>query len=238
MHAHALHAAAVSETSVEAFPLILLLFAMGLWGSLTHCAGMCGPFVMSQVEQALGQPKAGSWGRLRGAALAPYHLGRMTTYAALGAAAGGLGGQLIEVSGWRFLAAALLILAAALFAAQALGLPLARLGGAPPLLGRLVSWLGRRSSAPRHYAMGLALGFLPCGLLYGALTAAAAAGDPLSGALAMGAFALGTVPALVMVGWGGVLLGVRRRQMLQRLTRPMLAANAVALLVLALGVAG
>jgi hypothetical protein len=41
-----------------------------------------------------------------------------------------------------------------------------------------------------------------------------------------------------MVGWGGVLLGVRRRHLLQRLTRPMLAVNAVVLVVLALGVAG
>ena len=37
----------------------------------------------------------------------------------------------------------------------------------------------------RHYALGVALGFLPCGLLYGALAAAAAAGAAVSGAFAM-----------------------------------------------------
>ncbi len=238
MHDHGLHAAAPSGLSLETLPLFLLLFATGVWGGFTHCAGMCGPFVLTQVDQVLGQSASGRWGRLQGAALFPYHLGRITTYAALGAVLGSLGGLLVEVTGLRWMAAGFLLLAAALFAAQAGGLPLLRNLNPPPFLGRLVGQLALRASGWRHYVMGLALGFLPCGLLYGALTAAAAGGSAASGALAMAAFGLGTVPALIMVGWGGMLLGLRRRRALQRLTRPMLAANAVVLAVLALGIAG
>lgn len=237
MHDHGLHTAAASGLSLETLPLFLLLFATGVWGSFTHCAGMCGPFVLTQVDEVIGRPVSGSWGRLHGAALLPYHLGRITTYAALGAVLGSLGGLVAEITGLRWLAAGFLLLAAILFAAQAAGLPVLRTLSAPPFLGRLAGRLARQPSVWRHYVLGIALGFLPCGLLYGALTAAAAGGSAASGALAMAAFGLGTVPALIMVGWGGVLLGQRRRQALQRLTRPLLAANAVVLFALALGVA-
>jgi uncharacterized protein len=237
MHDHGLHATVASGPFLEALPLLLLLFVTGLWGSFTHCAGMCGPFVLTQIGQTLERNAFGRWGRLRGAALIPYHLGRMTTYAALGAASGSLGELLVEVTGLRWLVVGFLLLAAALFAAQAAGFPRFRAISAPPVLGRLVARLTRAQSGWRHYALGVALGFLPCGLLYGALTTAAAAGNAFWGALAMAVFSLGTVPALVVVGWGGALLGARRRQLLQRLTRPMLAANAAVLIVLALGVA-
>jgi uncharacterized protein len=236
MHDHALHAAVTAGPALETLPLLFLLFATGLWGSFSHCAGMCGPFVLTQVDQALSQTNQMRWGRVRGAALVPYHLGRMTTYAGLGAVSGSLGGALTEMTGLRWLAAGLLLLAATLFAAQAIGLPALRGFRAPPFLAGLVGQLSRSPSGWTRYTMGVALGFLPCGLLYGAFTLAAATGEAAAGALGMAAFALGTVPALVMVGWGGVLLGVRRRQALQRLTRPMLAVNAVVLALLALGI--
>lgn len=54
---------------------------LGLLGSLGHCVGMCGP-----VSVLIGRGRALSRGQL---ALA--HLGRLSTYALLGAAAGLLG---------------------------------------------------------------------------------------------------------------------------------------------------
>jgi hypothetical protein len=87
------------------------------------------------------------------------------------------------------------------------GVPFARrLGGletASPgwtrMLARLTSRIDRTGPGG-GYLLGVALGFLPCGFLYAALAAAAATADPLQGALAMLAFGLGTVPALVLVG--------------------------------------
>lgn len=197
------------------------LFLAGLLGSLSHCVGMCGPFVLAQVGARLERvPAAGmrEWHRLAGAAAAPYHLGRATSYAALGGLAGGLTGGLATLPALRHLAASLLALAAAMFLLGALrqvGLwPGLGVGGAAPAPGWVGRVLGPLFAAPvgwRGYALGLGLGFLPCGLLYGALAAAAATGSALAGAMGMAAFALGTVPALVAAGMLGHLAARRFR---------------------------
>ncbi len=95
--------------------LLASLFMAGLLGSITHCVGMCGPFVLAQTVSRLEDRPAAQmreWHRLAGAALVPYHLGRATTYAALGAAAAALAAGMIHVTGLRWLSAALLVLAA------------------------------------------------------------------------------------------------------------------------------
>ncbi|HJS32306.1 MAG TPA: sulfite exporter TauE/SafE family protein, partial [Alphaproteobacteria bacterium] len=89
-------AAADLAAGGDALGLIAALLVAGLIGGFAHCAGMCGPFVLGQVTAGLsGAPERAErvFGRMAGAALIPYHLGRLTTYSALGAAAGGLTGQ-------------------------------------------------------------------------------------------------------------------------------------------------
>lgn len=185
----------------------IALFAAGLVGSVGHCVGMCGPFVLAQTHQRLSRVPAS---RLRGfhrvgaGGLVPYHVGRLTTYVALGAVAASLTGRLSQVAGLQWLAALLLLLAALWFLAHGLRRWLPRRGGAETALSRLLARAARPFAANptglRGYALGVVLGFLPCGLLYGALAAAASTMDAGAGAAAMGAFALGTVPALVAVG--------------------------------------
>ena len=51
--------------------------------------------------------------------------------------------------------------------------------------------------------------------------------------MAMAAFALGTLPALVAVGWGGVLMRRRLREAGRWVFAPLLLANAGLMLVLA-----
>jgi hypothetical protein len=222
--------------------LLLSLFAAGLVGGFGHCAGMCGPFVLAQTGARLASippERMGELGRLAGAALLPYQAGRLVTYSLLGAAAGALAGGLGALPGLRWLGAALLLLAALLFLGygftalkawlplpaaagglgDALGGGLARLAG--PLLARPAGWRG--------FGLGLALGFLPCGLLYGALAAAAAGGTALAGGLGMAAFALGTVPGLVAVAYLGRLALGRFRTALAPFTGALMAANAAIL---------
>ena len=50
------------------------------------------------------------------------------------------------------------------------------------------------------YLFGVLLGFLPCGLSYGAFAMALAAGGPLQGGVSTLAFGLGTLPALFLLG--------------------------------------
>ena len=220
-------------------PLSLLL--AGLAGSVVHCVGMCGPFVLGQVMAGLDRGAAagagagsyGEWHRLAGAALLPYHLGRLTTYTALGALAGSATALFAATSAFGWLSGGLLVVAALLMIVQALGLAL---GGSSPLAGvlaRLATPLSSATGLGARYGLGVVLGFLPCGLLYGALAAAGGTGSAIDGALAMAAFAAGTVPALVATGWGGMLVRRRLRERGRWIATPLLIANALLMLALA-----
>jgi len=97
--------------------LLLSLFLAGLSGSAVHCVGMCGPFVLGQVMADADRVKPGGYGEWRGlagAALAPYHLGRLTTYTGLGVVAGVAIALFASTAVFAWLSALLLIAAAAL----------------------------------------------------------------------------------------------------------------------------
>lgn len=203
---------------------ILALFLVGLIGGPVHCGAMCGGFALGQVADRMASVPANhlcEWRRIAGAALVPYHLGRLTTYAFLGAVvAAGAGGLLPHWMG-----TALLLLGAVLFLARGVI-------GAPRLWGSAVSAMARRAGANR-YLFGVALGFLPCGFLYAALTIAAAGQSAIAGALGMLAFGLGTVPTLVAVGIAGQVAGRRWQGQIARWAPALMVVNAMLLVVLA-----
>ena len=217
------------------------LFLAGLAGGVTHCAGMCAPFVLAQAgARADRGAGGGALARLSGAALLPYHLGRMLGYAMLGGLAGATAGLVTELSGLRWLLALLLAGAALLMVTQALArlparwrpgrlLHLPALPGPGARLGGVVGALLAAPTGWRGVALGLALSALPCGLLYAALAGAAATGSALAGAIAMAAFVAGTIPALVGVALMGRLFLRRGGQGLQLAGAALFALNAVVL---------
>lgn len=183
----------------------------GLAGS-AHCLGMCGG-----IAGALGAA-----GRGRPAYALAYSTGRIASYALAGAAAGLLGAGLGALAGagpWlRLLTGVLLVL---LGLQVAFGLRLLRpLETAGARLWRHVAPAASALMPPRHIGQALALGaiwgWLPCGLVYGMLAAAAGTGGPGHGAAFMAVFGLGTVPAVAgmslasqrVAGW---FAGGRRR---------------------------
>jgi len=117
-----------------------------------------------------------------------------------GAALSSFGGDLVQ----RLLAAlagTLMII----FAMNLTGLlpdPLRRLGlwasrkTGLALLARRVATEARASG---WYALGLANGLLPCGLVYAALSLALATGNAMHGVVMMLCFGLGTIPAMMAV---------------------------------------
>jgi uncharacterized protein len=223
------------------------LLLAGLAGGAMHCVPMCGPFVLGQVADRMARVPAVrlcELQRVRGALLLPYHLGRITTYAGLGALAAAMGSTLSSLPWLSSLSGLLLLVAALLFLGQALRRLVPALHAllpdataAPHGFVRLIVGLtGRidRSSPLGGLLLGLALGFLPCGFLYAALTAAAASGGPAAGALAMVAFGLGTVPSLVAVGIAGQAAGRRWQRATVSAAPAVMLLNAALLTVLAL----
>ncbi len=201
--------------------LFLAMLSAGAVGSVVHCAPMCGPFVLAQVSSNLsriGAARLCERHRVAQGLLLPYHFGRITTYAALGALAAGGGAAVGALPFARWAPAALLLAGALLFAAQATRrlVPQAaqgrirsarrRMAWMSPqgsaLLARLAQRIDR-STWRGGFLLGLLLGFLPCGMLYAALAAAAGSGSAPAGAAAMVAFGLGTAPGLAAVGIAG-----------------------------------
>lgn len=212
------------------------LFFAGLAGSLVHCVGMCGPFVLGQVMSDVECRPAGTyseWHRLAGAALVPYHLGRLTTYTLLGAAAGIATSLFASTSAFAWSSGAMLIVAACLMTLQAAGLAVSTRSPLATGLARLAGPLSSSHDPLARYALGIVLGFLPCGLLYGAVAASAGTGSIQGGALVMAAFGLGTVPALIAVSWGGLIVRQRLHNMARWIAAPLLLANALLMLTLA-----
>jgi sulfite exporter TauE/SafE len=153
---------------------VLAALATGLLGSL-HCAAMCGPLAVAGC-------------RARGDAWR-YLLGRAVSYATVGAALGLFGRRAVDVLPGRL---AVLIVAAAL---AWRGISLLR---SPRQLVqiRLVRDLG--SLLPSSgLGLGLATGFLPCGLLIPAWLLAAATESATLGAVVMLAFAFASTGGLV-----------------------------------------
>lgn len=219
------------EVAIGHGPLLISMFLAGLIGSASHCAAMCGPFVLAQTGETMAGLSVGSgeFRRLVGAALLPYHAGRATTYILL-AVLLSLPLQLMgRMPQLRLIPAVALGLGAILFLMLAFRglrgtLESGALGaGFGARLGRLARPLFAKPRGWRGVGLGMVLGFLPCGLLYAAIGAAAATSDPLAAAMSMAAFTLGTFPMLWLVGYLG---GWAQRRWF-RFARPVLPAIAL-----------
>jgi uncharacterized protein len=163
--------------------MLLLGLASGL-----HCVGMCGGAVLAFGRDPLA-----------------FNLGRIASYSLAGAAAGALGG-VAQYAGLVLSAQAALFVLANLVLIL-VGLHIAGLGGVirkteilgVPLWKRMRPFVVRFSQS-NSFLAGAAWGWIPCGLVYGALAAAVLAGGPREGAAAMAAFGLGTLPWLLAAG--------------------------------------
>ena len=196
---------------------VAMAFVTGFLGSFGHCVGMCGPLVASLALAAapLG-PRRSLGGQLA------YHAGRVTTYGAVGAVMG-LTGSFVNVAG-RLAGVQQVVAIAAGGLMILLGLGAA---GVTEALRRLEARASGRVMAlvrgalsgggpGRLYPTGLALGLLPCGFSWTAFLGAAGTGSAVEGLLLALAFGLGTIPALLLVGVAGAVIGSRARGILTR----------------------
>jgi sulfite exporter TauE/SafE len=166
---------------------------------------MCGGIV--SVLSASVAPDLRKRPRVHLSLLVAFNLGRVLSYTALGAAFGAIalglqnavvGAQVVL----RILAGVVLV-----------GFGLHLTGGLRAWRGfermgeavwRPISGLGKRllpvRSSLRAMLLGSVWGFIPCGMVYSAISLAIAGGEPVRGALSMAAFGVGTLPAMLLAG--------------------------------------
>ncbi|MBD1584357.1 sulfite exporter TauE/SafE family protein [Pseudoalteromonas sp. S16_S37] len=178
---------------------LLSAFVMGLVGS-GHCLVMCGG-VASSLQLAAHSLK--SW-----LVSVLYNLGRASSYMLAGSLVATLGGAFAKQNttfalSLKFLSGVFMLL---------VGIYVMRLASSLKWLesiAKTMIWqhlvkLNKHllpvKSYPRVLFYGMLWGWLPCGLVYSALTWTLQANSALHGALIMLFFALGTLPAMVVVG--------------------------------------
>jgi len=212
-----------------------ILFVTGLIGGAGHCVAMCGPLVAGYAVTL----------RNRSAALPHllFHLGRVTTYGIAGGIVGA-SGSLLRFAAWvapaqRFLLVATGLLIAMMGLSIGGWLPWKRRvdGGAPS--GSAITGIARRAAEAggpgAAFPLGMAMGLLPCGMVYTALLSAARsgmeAGSPAGGfargSLAMAAFGAGTFPALFLFGTVVTAASPRLRGTMEKIAAAILVAAGV-----------
>jgi len=207
---------------------LLAGLALGL-ASSAHCVAMCGPLVLA-AGRGMGRSRAA---RLLHPVL--YHAGRTLTYALLAAVAGaagealavrGLGRALAVVAGMGLLIAAAgslrvtgveRLTGGIAVRVVTLGTPILRWARTRPIAGPL--------------AAGVLNGLVPCGMVYGALTTAAATGSASAAMVLMAGFGAGTAAILIVISAGAASLPRHVRTRLRPVAPLVMAAAAVVLIV-------
>lgn len=218
------------------YGLITSLFLAGLVGSFTHCAGMCTPFVLAQSENGpLLQKPLNSL-------LLPYHLGRMTTYVGMGAVMHSIVNMAYLFSHEKALITApLLMLAGVMFLVTVFPswssvfpwISKIRFPVALSFMSAKASRLFYRQDFLARYILGILLGFMPCGLVIAALMASATAHSLPQAVMAMTAFSIGTMPALMAIGLCGKGLKQKFPQFAKRFSQTAMVISSLWLFALA-----
>lgn len=186
-------------TQLDAWAALLI----GLLGA-GHCIAMCGGVAAAFSMAIPAEQRRWQW-----LYLLSYNGGRILSYSIAGALVGGVFAGLAEVSMGKQALVTLRLLAGVMMIL--LGLYLARwwfvllhlekLGNGlwrhlKPLAGRFIPFKSPLAAFP----FGMIWGWLPCGLVYSALTWSAVSGGALEGARVMALFGLGTLPTLLALG--------------------------------------
>jgi uncharacterized protein len=190
--------------NVEAATLSLGAALVAGLAASGHCAAMCGGIAGAL---AMRDREAGAGKRL--ANVLAYNLSRVTSYTAAGAMAGLVGGALLRGINVGALSVAFRVLSGLIMIAAAGRLlfgwrlldPLEAAGSGlwrrvAPLAGAQRGRIGVRGAI----GVGLAWGWLPCGMTYSMLLLAATTASAPLGAAVMLAFGAGTLPSMVTAG--------------------------------------
>lgn len=209
---------------INALPYLAL--SMGLLSSF-HCIAMCGPIAL-----ALPVQKGNKFQQFAG--LAFYNFGRTFTYAALGIALGSLGSSFAWLGYLRYLS----ILSGTLMLLYVLWPARLDTYFHPPkfwqkFIQHLKKQMGeilRSRKMQSGFLLGILNGLLPCGLVYLALISSIATGNALNGGFYMLMFGIGTLPAMMAVGFFKQWFSISLRTSIRKLTPYMLTLVGIVLI--------
>lgn len=194
--------------------IALLISALSLgFASGFHCIGMCGPIALSL---GLSKKKAMSFYFQN----LTYQLGRIFSYSFLGAILGiiGKGFALSGFQNYLTIIAGILLIMMSLFSLGGKDF-ISRNSFLSKILIKVqlnLAKLLKKTDYSSRFLTGILNGFLPCGMVYMALTASLAAGGIWQGATFMFLFGLGTLPLMfAMVFAGNLITQNFRKQVLK-----------------------
>lgn len=209
---------------------LLLIMTLGFLGSFGHCMGMCGPLTVA--FSLSGDQGSRNWQKQL-----QFHillnLGRIFSYALVGAGIGALGSMLVasgqmagigsELRRWIAMITGVMLIWFGIGQIKPNFLP--HLPVLHPLLqgklhNRLSAGMVKLSLKTRWWTpalLGMTWGLMPCGFLYAAQIKAAETGSLWRGTATMLAFGLGTLPTMLGVGVSAFLVSKDKRSQLFRL---------------------
>jgi len=198
--------------------ILVSLINLGLFGGLTHCSGMCGPFVLSQISSRLLLIKAEKYttfGKLKNFSLISYHSGRICTYSMIGVLSNIVSTNVREISIFNKISSFFLVIASLLLIKNALNFSINfkfftnifKKNGLIFSLKKLkfisLDKLFKEPFGFKGFLLGIILGFIPCGLLYAAFALCASISSPYIALFGCFLFGLSTFPALFITGYSG-----------------------------------
>lgn len=205
--------------------LIGSAFVMGLAGSL-HCVGMCGPLALS-----LPASHKNSLSRISGGLI--YNSGRVLSYTGMGLLFGSLGNLMIATR-WQSglsISLGLIILLYLLFPKKYFHFSAATIWNKPfALLRQQLGKLFQSKKISSLFFIGILNGFLPCGLVYLALTSSIISSSIVNGGVFMLFFGLGTFPMMFATVIMGNYLNQSIRQKIHKAVPALLFFMAVLLI--------
>lgn len=183
-------------------PLLIAGLTLGAAGSL-HCIGMCGPLALALPVQQ--QPPT-----LRFISLLLYQLGRVITYTTIGVLFG-LVGRGIYLAGYQqwfsIVAGVLVLVLAMLYYGRHRRVQVRFLNRFYFFVQQQLARLLRSAQRPVGFLlMGMANGLLPCGMVYLALAATLSFNSIGQSAAFMAAFGMGTLPAMMLLGYAARII--------------------------------
>lgn len=202
------------------FPTLIdlwLVFIAALLAS-GHCIGMCGGMVTALSLQAPGDSHGSHQSSNFMGRHFFYGMSRLSTYLFLGGISGWLGSMAPWVGRSPILSALPLLVAGVGMIAMGLetwGVWQLKI----PVINKWLLGLEKKSTSENTWkkpvALGILTGLLPCGLHWAFQAKAFATGSITGGLLILTAFGVGTLPAMLGLGWVIHLMGNRVRKNLQ-----------------------